>query len=95
MSDREHPSAALRWLPSPLALLLLVVGAVVVLVALAHGLTDADYFWHVTAGRLMVQSGSVPSIDPFSFTWFGQPWTPHEWLGEVLIYATVSTWAAR
>lgn len=89
MSSPEH-AAPPRWLPSPLALVLMVLAAILVLVGLAHGLTDADYFWHLTTGRLIVDSGSVPSTDPFSFTWFGQPWTPHEWLGEVLIYASVT-----
>ena len=28
--------------------------------------------------------------DPFSFTWAGQPWTPHEWLSELLMYWLVS-----
>lgn len=95
MSSPERPSvprsAVPRWLPSPLVLVLAVVTVVLVLVGLAHGLTDADYFWHLTTGRLIVSSGSVPSADPFSFTYAGQPWTPHEWLGEVLIYLSVST----
>jgi hypothetical protein len=32
----------------------------------------------------------VPSTDPFSFTWEGQPWTPHEWLSELVMYWLVS-----
>ena len=67
-----------------------VAAAILVGVALAKGLQDADFFWHVTAGRLIVENGSVPSVDPFSFTWQGQPWTPHEWLSEVVIYLLVS-----
>ena len=54
------------------------------------GVQDPDFFWHVTAGQLLVQTGHVPSVDPFSFTWLGKPWTPHEWLSEVLIYWLVS-----
>ncbi len=58
-------------------------------VVLAKGLQDPDYFWHLTAGELIVRTGQVPSTDPFSFTWGGQPWTPHEWLGEVVMYGLV------
>jgi hypothetical protein len=90
MSSPEH-DAVPRWLPSPLALVLAAIAVVLVLVGLAHGLTDADYFWHLTTGRLIVESGSVPNADPFSFTYAGQPWTLHEWLGEVLIYLSVTT----
>jgi hypothetical protein len=67
MSSPEH-DAVPRGLPSPLALVLAAIAVALVLVGLAHGLTDADYFWHLTTGRLIVQSGSVPNVDPFSFT---------------------------
>jgi len=90
MSAPERSSLLLRRLPSPLGLALLVLGGILVLVALAHGLADADYFWHFATGRLIADSGQVPSSDPFSFTWAGRPWTPHEWLGELLIYWLVS-----
>src|SRR6478736_9220933 len=45
---------------------------------------DGDTYWHIAAGRLMIDTLGVPSSDPFSFTFRGQPWTAHEWLAEVL-----------
>jgi hypothetical protein len=69
-----------------LAIFVLAVGGLMVAFTAGKGVQDADYFWHVTTGRLIAQTGSVPSTDPFSFTWQGQPWTPHEWLSELLIY---------
>ena len=70
---------------------MLVTGtAVVCIVAVVHGLSDPDYYWHLTVGRLIAQSGHVPTTDPFSFTYNGQPWTAHEWLGELLIYRLVT-----
>ena len=74
----------LRRLPSPTVVLVAAAGLVLLAVVIGRGINDPDYFWHVTVGRLITTSG-VPSVDPFSFTWFGQPWTPHEWLGEVLM----------
>lgn len=50
--------------------------------------TDPDYWWHLSAGRLMLETGSFPRVDPFSHTVAGQPWVAHEWLSEVL-YAAV------
>jgi hypothetical protein len=61
-----------------------------VVIVLAKGLTDPDFFTHVRTGQLIVDTGQVPTTDPFSFTWFGQPWVLHEWLSEVLMYLLVS-----
>ncbi|MGZ8563716.1 MAG: hypothetical protein ACXWWU_08860, partial [Candidatus Limnocylindria bacterium] len=81
-----EPAAMLRRLPSPVAILALALGGVMFAIAVTKGVQDPDFFWHLTAGQLIAETGHVPSTDPFSFTWFGQPWTPHEWLSELLIY---------
>ncbi len=78
-----------RRLPSPLAILVVTGTALVCIVAVVHGLSDPDYYWHLTVGRLIAQTGQVPTADPFSFTYAGQPWTAHEWLGELLMYLLV------
>jgi len=79
----------LRWLPSPVVILAMALGGVMFALTVAKGVQDPDYFWHLTTGKLIAETGQVPSTDPFSFTWFGQPWTPHEWLSELLIYRLV------
>lgn len=84
-------AARLRgWLPSSTALLLTAATALVAIVALAHGLVDTDYYWHITTGRLIAETGQIPTTDPYSFTYAGQPWTDHEWLGQLLLYWAVS-----
>ncbi|HZZ90541.1 MAG TPA: hypothetical protein VFE13_19595 [Caulobacteraceae bacterium] len=50
-------------------------------------LNDGDTFWHVAAGRWIIQHLAVPATDPFSFTFAGHPWVAHEWLSEVLMAA--------
>jgi hypothetical protein len=75
-----------QWLPSSALLVGLVTGVILLGVTVAKGLQDADSFWHVVAGQVIVDSGGVPTTDPFSFTHAGQPWTPHEWLSEVVMY---------
>jgi len=52
--------------------------------------TDPDYWWHLRTGRLIVDTGSVPHHDPFSFTAAGSRWVTHEWLSEVIIYRVES-----
>ncbi len=86
---RPVPATLAERLPSPVTIFIVVLMGLMVGVVLAKGLQDPDYFWHLTAGKLIVTTGSVPDSDPFSFTWAGEPWTPHEWLGEVLMYLLV------
>lgn len=52
--------------------------------------TDPDYWWHLRTGRLIVDTGSVPHHDPFSFTAAGSRWIAHEWLSDVIIYRVES-----
>lgn len=79
-----------RWLPTPVVIHAGVVVVLLAAVSVVKGLVDPDYYWHVTVGQLITQSGAVPSTDTFSFTWQGQPWTPHEWLSEVLMHGLLS-----
>ncbi len=44
---------------------------------------DNSFLWHVRAGTLQLESGSVLAADPFSFTAFGEPWRTQSWLAEL------------
>ena len=77
-------------LPSPLAIVAAVVVAFFVVLTVVRGPVDADYWWHLTTGRLILESGAVPSIDPYSFAYDG-PWVAHEWLGELLIAGLIDS----
>jgi len=48
---------------------------------------DGDTSWHIATGQWIFDHRAIPRTDPFSFTWFGKPWIPIEWLAEV-IYAS-------
>jgi hypothetical protein len=77
-------------LPSTAAVFAAGLAGIMVIIVLAKGLTDPDFFTHVRTGQLILDTGQVPTTDPFSFTWAGQPWTLHEWLSEVLMYLMIS-----
>ncbi|MEK6191323.1 MAG: hypothetical protein AABM41_03240 [Chloroflexota bacterium] len=77
-------------LPSTAAVFAAGLAGIMVVIVLAKGLTDPDFFTHIRTGQLIVDNGQVPTTDPFSFTWFGQPWILHEWLSEVLMYLLFS-----
>lgn len=48
-------------------------------------LQDADTFWHLAAGRWMLEHGAVPTVDAFSHSMPGAPWTAFEWLSELVM----------
>src|SRR5688572_21078606 len=80
--DDGRPAAGLWSWRIAIAVVSAVVAA---LLAFAPELfNDGDTYWHIAAGRLIIDTLGVPSTDPFSFTFRGQPWTAHEWLAEVL-----------
>lgn len=48
-------------------------------------LRDADTYWHLAAGRWILEHASVPTLDPFSHSMPGVPWTAFEWLSELVM----------
>ena len=48
-------------------------------------LNDGDTWTHVATGQWILAHGAIPRVDPFSYTFAGQPWTAHEWLSEVVM----------
>lgn len=91
MEPIEEPqkSAFARWIvPSMPALTF----AVVFWLGLIYGPQminmDGDLCRHLTVGRYILQTWSVPTTDLFSHTMAGKPFVPHEWLSEVLFAAT-------
>ena len=42
---------------------------------------DPGTFWHVAVGDRIIESGFFET-DPYTFTFAGKTWIPHQWLGE-------------
>jgi hypothetical protein len=45
--------------------------------------SDGDPGRHITAGRYMIENHTIITEDIFSYTKYGQPLTPHEWLAQI------------
>lgn len=59
----------------------ILLWGLVLIVPLALGVTaDADLWWHIAAGRMIVEQGALPAVDTWSYTQAGTPWVNHEWL---------------
>ncbi len=57
------------------------------LLAVAGPVATEDVFWHMAAGRVLLEHGGRPAGDPFSFTAPDVPWTLQEWLFHVVAAA--------
>jgi len=72
------------------ALLLIVAGA---LLFLSFGYTEmagSDMWWHVAAGRELVQTKTLWMVDDWSYSALGKDWLNHEWLSDIIFYSWVS-----
>jgi hypothetical protein len=52
---------------------------------------DIDFWWHIAAGRNILENGAIPSTDPFGVydannVW-GQTILKSQWLGQVMLYS--------
>lgn len=52
----------------------------------SYSLTDNSFLTHLATGRIILDEGSVPSADPYTFTAPGVDWTVQSWLPSI-IYA--------
>jgi hypothetical protein len=50
-------------------------------------INNADSFYHLKVGQLILQAGYIPYADVFSYTAAGASWVPHEWLAELIFFA--------
>ncbi len=66
-------------------ILFLSLLAVVVLYGPRMFNQDGDLGRHITIGRTILQSGSIPLNDLFSHTMAGDPLVPHEWIAQSLL----------
>jgi hypothetical protein len=48
--------------------------------------TDIDFWWHVRTGELIAESGTIPTVDTFSYSALGRPWIAHEWLWDLAVF---------
>jgi hypothetical protein len=52
--------------------------------------TNTDIWWHLAAGRWILEQGAFPDIDPFAAGTLGREWIDVHWLFQVIAYAVHS-----
>ncbi|MBI4865743.1 MAG: hypothetical protein HY816_02215 [Candidatus Wallbacteria bacterium] len=77
----DRPDGPRWWLPAPAMLVLAIA-----FWAGIGTLRDFDIWWHLAAGKEIVETAIIPRTDHWSHTVDGKPWFAHEWLAEIFFY---------
>ncbi len=78
---RMHlPTLRQLWMVLPFFILLLK--------GLLFPLPLLDFWWHLKMGQVILDTGSIPRMDLFSYTAAGKTFIVQNWLGEVVLYLT-------
>jgi hypothetical protein len=72
------------------SLLFLAATFLIVIWSLSTKLYDPDLWWHLAAGREMIQHKTLLRTEVFSHTLFGQPWINFEWLSQFLLVGVMN-----
>ena len=79
-----------KKIPGMTLALMAIIGLAITAIAytFSKGISGNDFWWHIKVGEWVIENGSVPTTDIFS--WYGVsneiPWTAHEWLADVILY---------
>jgi hypothetical protein len=81
---RPRLSVARRWLAPPFTALVFLVPCIVAVCRPEVPLQDPGTGWHLASGRYILETGTIPDRDLFSFTAVGHEWISYCWLFEVV-----------
>lgn len=88
MSSEAEPTGSVEAFPGSSGRVSL--GTVLFLLTMAwaagvasYALTDNSFLTHLATGRLILDEGSVPTTDPYTFTAPGVDWTVQSWLPSI------------
>ena len=62
--------------------------AVLAVLTVRSRFDDPDMWWHLKMGEVIWTSHRIPTTDLFSYTTNHHAYIPHEWLSQLIIYAT-------
>src|SRR5262249_23495266 len=90
---RAGSSGAKRMNPGRTARDGLLVATLLAVATIAlSSLTVFDFWWYLASGQRILETRSVPTTDPFSYTAAGQPWINHMWATQVLFTLLWERW---
>lgn len=67
--------------------ILLIITAGFIAYICSFKILDRDFWWHITAGKIMVEQYGLIAVEPFAYTRAGLPYTTnYEWLAQIILY---------
>ncbi len=69
-----------------------VAAGLLSLFIVSYPLFNTDLYWHLANGRAMVAARRIINSDVLSYTHFGQHFTNHEWLSQLIFYLLWHAW---
>jgi hypothetical protein len=90
--SRKHNKGQAKTTPAPKNnklynyILLSAFALFIILFTTSKLTNEDDYFWHFATGRYIVETGSIPSNDVFSFSSAGTRWLVTEWGWDVMTF---------
>lgn len=69
-----------------------------VILFLSFGYTEmqgSDLWWHLAAGREILQTQTLWMVDDWSFSTHGGVWQNHEWLSDIIFYGWASAFGVK
>ena len=72
-------------MPNKILKITLIILGYLAVFAIITNVFDADFGWHLRYGRDTI-AGSFPYLDTYTYSSYGQPWTNHEWGGDIIFW---------
>jgi hypothetical protein len=83
-STKPHP--ALRYIPQLRDILFFAIFLAVLALGPRMLNMDGDLPRHLLTGRVILETKTIPTIEPFVYPYEGRPYVSHEWLTDVMFY---------
>ena len=85
MAQQHRISIFARWFLPTIGNLASISVLYVLISESRRFLVDGDTGYHIRIGDLIRQTGTIPRVDPFSFSMPGHQWFAWEWLADVIM----------
>ena len=87
----QTPNPILRWLPQLRDILFFAIFLAVLALGPRMLNMDGDLPRHLLTGRFILETKSIPVVEPFAYPYEGRGYVSHEWLADVIFYSVQNT----